>query len=345
MKRAAVVLKVLLLVVVLAFVASTAWDLGQQWQRAPPVRLASGWLVVSVLPVAGVSLCQAVGWRSLLVRLAGRSLPWLASIELLLASMLGRYAPAKVGMPAILMSRAEQLTLTPAVMASSMVLNVLVYSLLGVGLGGLAMAAAGAQGSIPGMPRADVVGGLALAATVGAIAVLLTVDRRRLPAMVLRVLGVQGSGPLIGVPVVGWTTVVWTCWWVHGVVLVMAVGGSVDDGVRTAWLTGAGALGALGTHPLTDQDAFSAWYQLGLALRAVRDIGRLEKGARESGKTLPTVALDVLVRFASAAERNAFAEELMQAIATLVEKYHDTEAPHGREFRFYAGAYPKVKET
>ena len=102
-------------------------------------------------------------------------------------------------------------------------------------------------------------------------------------------------------------------------------------------------LGALGTTPEEIQDRFSSAYQIALASRAVRELGTLQVGAQAAAKKLPTLALDVEVRFASAARRNAFAEELAEAVAALVRKHHDAGCPKGRTFRFYLGAYPKPR--
>ena len=61
----------------------------------------------------------------------------------------------------------------------------------------------------------------------------------------------------------------------------------------------------------------------------VRDVGDLIEGARASGSACRTFAVDGNIRFASAADRADFAEELGAAVATLVAKYHDDEAPRG----------------
>ena len=105
------------------------------------------------------------------------------------------------------------------------------------------------------------------------------------------------------------------------------------------------ALGALGTDPDGIRDRFSSAFQVALASRAVDELGRLREGARAAGQKLPTFSLDVEVRFASPAERSRFASELAGAVAELVERYHDEEAPEGRPFRFFAGGYPKPKEA
>ena len=103
------------------------------------------------------------------------------------------------------------------------------------------------------------------------------------------------------------------------------------------------ALGRLGSRPEPGQDRMSSDYQIALASQAVRDLGSLQLGARAAGKKLPTFALEVEVRFASAETRHAFAEELSAAVAQLVRKHHDETAEGGREFRFYVGAYPTPK--
>lgn len=236
MKRATLVLKAVLVLIVVAFVAWTAWDLAQRWRSSPPVSPHLGWLAAAVLPIVGVSLAQALGWLSLMRRMVGRRLPRVLALELFLASMLGRYAPAKVGMPAILMSRAKQLQLGPALMGSSMLLIVLVYTLLGVGIGVAALT----MGGGPMLPQLEALGGglsvLALSGMAVGMLVLLVVDRRRYPQVLLRKLGVEGEGPLVGPGLMSWYAVVWLCWWGHGVLLVHAVGGSFTDGVAGAGL-------------------------------------------------------------------------------------------------------------
>jgi len=112
-----------------------------------------------------------------------------------------------------------------------------------------------------------------------------------------------------------------------------------------AYVISTAALGRLGATPGEIQDRFSAGYQIALASQAVRDLGVLQAGAAAAGKKLPTFALETEVRFATAAQRHAFAEELTETVAALVRKYHDEAAPRGRTFRFYLGAHPRRKPT
>ncbi len=225
-----------MLVVVVAFVGWTAWDLAGRWRASPSVDLHWGWAAAAVLPIAGVSLAQGLGWVSLMQRMVGRRLPWAASLELFLASMLGRYLPAKVGMPTILMVRARQLSLAPALMGSSMLLIVLVYTILGAGLGVAALTVGG--GPMPEQLAGlrGGVGALALAGMAVAVLLLLTVDRRRYPQALLRRLEIGGEGPLVGPGMVAWYGVVWLAWWAHGALLIVAVGGGWDTAAQGAGL-------------------------------------------------------------------------------------------------------------
>lgn len=103
------------------------------------------------------------------------------------------------------------------------------------------------------------------------------------------------------------------------------------------------ALGELGSDPDAVRDRFSAAYQIALGSRIVREVGALQAGARRAAKALPTFTLDTEVRFASAEHRAAFADEVADAVARLVEKYHDGESPQGRRYRVFLGAHPRPR--
>ncbi len=50
------------------------------------------------------------------------------------------------------------------------------------------------------------------------------------------------------------------------------------------------------------------------------------------------------VRFGSAADRAAFAEELAGAVTSLIAKYHDESAPGGRSHRVVVAVHPTVRQ-
>jgi DNA-binding transcriptional ArsR family regulator len=102
------------------------------------------------------------------------------------------------------------------------------------------------------------------------------------------------------------------------------------------------ALAAVQPDPDRSPDRLSARWLLALAARMVREVGSLITGAARAGKRVATFGLDAKIRFASAADRAAFAEELTNAIAALVAKYHDEAAEGGREHRVIVAVHPSV---
>ena len=103
-------------------------------------------------------------------------------------------------------------------------------------------------------------------------------------------------------------------------------------------------LGALGADPAAMQDRFSSNYLVALIAQAIRDVAAAQEKAGKAKKKLATFTLQTDVRFATAADRNAFAEELSNAVARLTAKYHDERAEGGRSFRFLVAAYPSMKK-
>jgi DNA-binding transcriptional ArsR family regulator len=97
------------------------------------------------------------------------------------------------------------------------------------------------------------------------------------------------------------------------------------------------------THRSPDQ--LSARWLLAVAGRLVRDVGELIGGAAQARRRVATFAIDGEVRFASAADRAAFAAELAGAVATLVGRYHDENAPRGRSHRLVVAIHPSVTRT
>jgi DNA-binding transcriptional ArsR family regulator len=104
------------------------------------------------------------------------------------------------------------------------------------------------------------------------------------------------------------------------------------------------ALGAVAPDPARAPDRQSARWLLALAAQLVRDVGQLITGSRRAGKKLATFAIDGEVRFASAADRAAFADELASTVTTLVSKYHDESAAGGRSHRIVLAVHPSVTD-
>ena len=105
------------------------------------------------------------------------------------------------------------------------------------------------------------------------------------------------------------------------------------------------ALASVQPNPANSPDQLSASWLLAVAARLVRDVGALITGAAKARKRVATFAIDGEVRFASAADRAAFAQELAGAVTALVSKYHDESAEHGRDHRIVVAVHPSTKET
>jgi hypothetical protein len=107
-----------------------------------------------------------------------------------------------------------------------------------------------------------------------------------------------------------------------------------------SYVVSPAALGPAAADPARTADHLSAGYVIALAARVVREVGDLLRRARQAQKPLATLAIDTEIRFRSAAERAAFTSELTQAVTTLVARYHDAAAPHGRDHRLIVMAHP-----
>lgn len=92
-------------------------------------------------------------------------------------------------------------------------------------------------------------------------------------------------------------------------------------------------LGGVEPDPARSPDQLSARWLLAVASRLVREVGELITGAARERKRVASYAVEGTVRFASAAERAAFAAELTETVTALVARYHDEAAPAGRDHR------------
>lgn len=102
------------------------------------------------------------------------------------------------------------------------------------------------------------------------------------------------------------------------------------------------ALAAVQPDPSRSPDRLSARWLIALSSRLVREVGELITGATHARKRVATFGIDGEVRFASPSDRAAFAEELSNAVAALVAKYHDEKAERGRDHRVIVAVHPSV---
>ena len=109
-------------------------------------------------------------------------------------------------------------------------------------------------------------------------------------------------------------------------------------------------LGKVAADPSQVADAFSAAYLLGLASKVQTELGQAAELAAKNNRRLATLSINTEVRFTSAEQRAAFAEELQQAVLQVVQRHSspyalaDGSAAEGRPFRLVMGCYPLPAE-
>ena len=112
-----------------------------------------------------------------------------------------------------------------------------------------------------------------------------------------------------------------------------------------SYVVSPAAMGPAAADPDRSPDRFSASYLIALAARIVREVKDLLRRSQEAQKRLPTLSLDTVIRFRSAAERAAFSEDLTKAITALAARYHDETAPGGRSHRLVVVAHPLTRQS
>jgi DNA-binding transcriptional ArsR family regulator len=130
----------------------------------------------------------------------------------------------------------------------------------------------------------------------------------------------------------------------HGLVELAEVrhwGGIAERVLRAtaaSYVVSPAAIAEGGARPELVPDRLSARYLVSLAGRVVREVGALARKADAAGRRLPTFSLDTVIRFRSAADRAAFADELTAAVLDLASRYHDDR---GRPHRLIVAAHPQ----
>ncbi len=208
----------------LVFVVYACYQLAGRWDSSK-VSVHWGLVLLSNLPLGLGVAVLALGWKWLLERMIARPVPTPLALALHVESQLARYTPGKVGMPLVRIAGAPRLGASANAVGSSVVNELLPFLSVGGAVGFLCLwlGAPHASGALALIGRWGVVGLIVFAAIT---LVLIAVDRRRYPAFVLRVLGVQGESPLIPRRVPLAHVAYWLTWAVHGYLVNLAVGAS-----------------------------------------------------------------------------------------------------------------------
>jgi DNA-binding transcriptional ArsR family regulator len=116
----------------------------------------------------------------------------------------------------------------------------------------------------------------------------------------------------------------------------------VMQATAASYVISPAAIEPVAPHPRGAPDHLSARWLLALAGQLVHDVGELITGADRTHRHVATFVADGEIRFASAADRAAFTDELAETIRALAAKYHDEHAPHGRAHRLVVAVHPSV---
>jgi DNA-binding transcriptional ArsR family regulator len=116
----------------------------------------------------------------------------------------------------------------------------------------------------------------------------------------------------------------------------------VMRGIAASYVISPNALAAVAPDPDRAPDQLSARWLVALAARLLQELGELIARATAARQPLATFGLDTELRFASAADRAAFAAELSVTIERLVGKYHDQTAVGGRQHRLIIALHPSI---
>jgi DNA-binding transcriptional ArsR family regulator len=109
-----------------------------------------------------------------------------------------------------------------------------------------------------------------------------------------------------------------------------------------AYVISPAALPGLRPDPSQSPDQLSARWLLALAARVVHDVGELMRRGAEAKQRVATYAVDAEVRFATPADRAAFAAELTDTVTRLVAEYHAGEDADGRDHRVVVALHPTI---
>ena len=223
-----------LTVVVLGFVGYAGYGLAGQWDSSA-VDIDWTYALLSLAPLVVGSFVLATAWKVLLDRMTGQSVPTRRAIALHIESQLARYLPGKVGIPLVRVAGASGLGVSGRVAGASLAVEMLSFLTVGGGVGFLllTLTSSFARSTAAFLGSWTLV--MLVAFGLGATA-LLVIDRRRLPAVVLRALKAEGSGPLMPARVPLVHVVYWLTWAAHGYLVSAAVGAPANAALAASGL-------------------------------------------------------------------------------------------------------------
>ncbi len=233
-------LKPLFMLIAALFVAYSAWDLAHKWQKTR-VSLDLPWALASIVPLGLGCLIQGRGWIALIERMTARRVPHGPALSLYMDSQLARYTPGMVGLPFVRIAGAGRLGVSAVSVGSSVGLEMLSWTAVGGGIGFASLFWLPTRSGLTAL-----LGAWAIPIVLGFAAIVIVlagVDRARLPGFVVRVLKVQGTGPLVPASLLLAHLTYWGTWAAHGALLTHAFGAPFDVALSTSGLYALATVG------------------------------------------------------------------------------------------------------
>lgn len=230
-QRLKAVLRPIMGILAVIFVAAAIWDLKRRWQPGA-VDIDYAMAAWSMLPLAVGCVLLGLGWVWLVSRMSGVKVPVLPGMALHLESQAARYTPGKVGLPLVRMLGASKLGTTSRIAGSSVFIEVLCFVATG-GVTGLIVLLLSGDMLKRVAEALGVVGILVLGGFVVVLAVLLLLDRRYLPNKLRDLLQLDGTGPLVPPALPFIHAAYWLTWAAHGYFTSRSVHASVDVSVAS----------------------------------------------------------------------------------------------------------------
>ncbi len=193
------------------------------------VQLAWRWVILSLVPACLAVVCQYQAWWDLVFLWTGRKMERAGSLRVYVDGQIARYTPGKVGLPAVRVAGSKALGVSPQIMISTLLAEVLAWSACGTILGGLLIFIE-ADDSGGSQLLSRVFGGLGVSAAVGLL-LLALVPASFWPAKLVTLIGATARGTLMPGQVIAWQALHFTASAMSGLLLVLALGGSFSEGV------------------------------------------------------------------------------------------------------------------
>jgi len=197
--------------------------------------------LASIVPLCLGCLIQARGWIALIERMTMHSVPRGPALSLYMDSQLARYTPGMVGLPFVRMAGAPRLGVSAVSVGSSVGLEMLSWTAVGGAIGFASLVWLPKQGGLTAL-----LGAWAVPLVLGFASIVLLlscIDRSRLPGFVVRVLKVDGVGPLVPLRLPFAHVLYWASWALHGALLTCAFGAAPGVALSTSGLYALATVG------------------------------------------------------------------------------------------------------